>query len=58
MFLERMAAHLGIAAGWISPVYGERRRNATGLYRVLVALPVDLSVEVSYIGHLAEEAKA
>lgn len=52
------AVHLEIADGWISPGYGDKRKSAVVQCRILGALPLEFSVEISYTGQLlARQAK-
>jgi hypothetical protein len=46
-----------IAQGWMLPAYGNKRRNIMARFRIVVILPSEFSLEISYIGYLAEEAR-
>ena len=48
-------AHWEMTEGWISPSYGKKCRSTVAQYRVLGVLPVEFSVMISHIDHVARE---
>ena len=50
-------ARLEIGDGWISPGYGDKRRSAVVRYHILSTLPIEFSVEISYVEDLPKEEK-